>query len=122
MNDDPDRPAPEEPSSPTAKRLDMDRRPRRRPEARRLVEKGRIVISDADGRAVVSLNESAAAVWELCDGTTSVAEMVAAICDLSSIAPSRASTDVVRTLKALEKAGLIVADASRVDRAPDLPT
>ena len=111
MSDERERAALDDSSETTRAELDPERRPRRRPDAQLLLKTGRIVISDdsGDGAVVATLNESAAAVWELCDGTTTVGEIVSAICDLSSIAPSRARRDVERTLAALEEAGLMLA-------------
>jgi len=57
---------------------------------------------------VVSVNTSAAALFELCDGATTVGEMVTAVCDASSIPLVQAEGDVLRTLDELEKSGLII--------------
>ena len=69
----------------------------------------RVFVRDAGRTVVLSLNDTAAALWELCDGSTSIEEMVTAICDMSSIPPSRARSDVETTLALFEQAGLITA-------------
>lgn len=68
---------------------------------------GRALVSDAQRTVVLALNESAAAVWELCDGQTTIDEMVMAICELSSIRPDQAREDVETTIAQLERAGLL---------------
>ncbi|MGH9299665.1 MAG: PqqD family protein [Acidimicrobiales bacterium] len=70
---------------------------------------GRRLLHAPSENAVLSLNESASALWELCDGNTTIEEMVAAICDASAVAPSQALKDVEATIAQLEEAGLIEA-------------
>lgn len=53
------------------------------------------------------LNDSAKAIWELCDGETSPSEMAAAISELTGIGPERASEDVSKTLQALKELNLV---------------
>lgn len=69
--------------------------------------RGELYIRDRDRDVIVAVNKSAAALWELCDGGTTLEEMVLAICELSSIPPERARADVERTLVELEGAGLV---------------
>ena len=61
----------------------------------------------ADGERLWVLNESALALWELCDGETSLDEMVDAICCLCNISAERAITDVDEMLGAFTEAGLL---------------
>ena len=68
-------------------------------------ERSMLVAPDQDGTHV--LNPTARAIWELCDGVTLPAEMVAAICQVFAITPERASADVDRTLEELTRVGLI---------------
>ena len=70
---------------------------------------GRVIVCDADGNVMLALNESAAALWELCDGSTTIDEMVMAICEVSSISAHQARDDVERTLAEFERAGLLLA-------------
>ena len=70
-------------------------------------QRDRALISDEGRTTVLAVNESAAAVWELCDGKTTIDEMVMAICDVSSIRPAQAREDVETTLAQLERAGLL---------------
>jgi len=67
-----------------------------------------VVVCDADQKVMLALNQSAAALWELCDGSTTIDEMVMAICAVSSIPADRARDDVERTLAELRRAGLLV--------------
>jgi Coenzyme PQQ synthesis protein D (PqqD) len=74
-------------------------------------EDGRPIVRDAHGAAVLVLNDTAAALWELCDGSTSMEEMVMAICDLSSISPTRARADVEATLARFQQGGVLASTA-----------
>jgi hypothetical protein len=85
--------------------------PARAPGTQLQRERGRAIVRDAQGAAILVLNDTAAALWELCDGSTSMAEMVLAICDVSSLPPARARADVETTLTHFEEAGLIVVGA-----------
>ncbi len=72
--------------------------------------RGRVVVCDAGRHVMLSLNESAAALWELCDGSTTIEEMVLAICEVSSVSPDKARDDVERTLAEFHRAGLLASD------------
>jgi hypothetical protein len=54
------------------------------------------------------LNETALAIWDLCDGETTPQEMVEAICQLCGMHPDVVSEDVARILSEFEDAGLVV--------------
>lgn len=81
--------------------------PCQRPGIRIERRRERALISDAEQTNVLSLNESAAAVWELCDGRTTIDEMVMAICQVASVRPDQAREDVEMTLAKLEGAGFL---------------
>lgn len=53
------------------------------------------------------LNESARAIWELCDGETSPEEMVDAISILTGIPEQQARRDVIATMEDLAASGLV---------------
>jgi len=53
------------------------------------------------------LNDTALALWELCDGGTTKEEMVAAICEVSGLHPDVVAEDVDRTIGEFERAGLV---------------
>jgi hypothetical protein len=55
----------------------------------------------------VALNPTALALWELCDGTTSIEEMVAAVAKLFALPPNRARHDVQTALRKMQAAGAI---------------
>lgn len=57
------------------------------------------------------LNDSARAIWELCDGTTSSEEMAEAISSLTGISVRQASIDVETALADLSSIGLVTMDA-----------
>jgi hypothetical protein len=56
---------------------------------------------------VYLLNETALAIWDLCDGETSPAEMVTAVVELTGMHPDVVTEDVERILKEFEEAGLL---------------
>ena len=53
------------------------------------------------------LNPTARAIWELCDGTTTLDELVDAICQVFSVPHGVALRDVAAVLAELEAAGLV---------------
>lgn len=53
------------------------------------------------------LNDSARAIWELCDGETSPSEMAQAISELTGIDRLEAEADVTRTLDVLRETQLV---------------
>jgi len=82
----------------------------------------RALISDDERAKVLSLNESAAAVWELCDGSTTIDEMVMAICQVTSVRPDQAREDVEMTLAKLEEAGFLTLKPRASREAGRLPS
>lgn len=62
---------------------------------------------DPTSSAVHLLNETALAIWELCDGQTDPEEMVAAIVELSGLDPTAVEQDVERILSEFGDAGLV---------------
>jgi len=53
------------------------------------------------------LNPSALAIWELCDGETTVEEMAVAVSELARVSLDAAESDVSAALTQLENAGLV---------------
>lgn len=64
-------------------------------------------VYDSEHSQLHILNETAQAVWELCDGQTRPDEMVEAICELYGLSPHRVDEDVRRILAEFEEAHLI---------------
>lgn len=86
---------------------------------------GAHVLHDADGRRLCVVNDTAAALWELCDGTTTVEEMVAAIRQYWSVDTDAATEELVRALTELESVGALephipLFTSSVIDDASDL--
>lgn len=61
--------------------------------------------ADSDGLHV--LNASAFAIWELCDGQTTLQEMAAAIAELTGLEYDVAATEVAATIEVLSQLGLV---------------
>lgn len=53
------------------------------------------------------LNETAWAIWDLCDGATSLDEMIEAICEISSLHRDVVTEDVERIVSEFVEAGLV---------------
>jgi len=65
------------------------------------------VLVDADGREVLQLNDTALAIWDLCDGVTTLDEMVAAVLQLFQADPGAVASDVTETIAVLHGAGVL---------------
>jgi len=65
------------------------------------------VLSPGNASEAVALNPTALALWELCDGHTTVEEMVAAICTLFAIDSARARADIETALAQMRAVGVI---------------
>jgi hypothetical protein len=68
---------------------------------------GTLVLASSDSDRRWAVNESALALWQLCDGETSREEMIDAICVLCHVNEERARADVAGTLRLFTSAGLI---------------
>ena len=62
---------------------------------------------DSTSSTVHLLNDTALAIWELCDGKTDPEEMIAAIVELSGLENDAVSQDVERILSQFGDAGLV---------------
>ena len=59
-----------------------------------------------------ALNPTARAIWELCDGTTTVDELAVAISEVFAIDRATAIDDVTATIEQLRTVGLVISDSS----------
>jgi PqqD family protein of HPr-rel-A system len=82
-------------------------RPRRRQEVWLRQVGTENALFDPSTGSVHLLNETALALWDLCDGETTPDEMVAAICEVSGLHPEVVGEDVGRTIGEFERAGLV---------------
>ena len=88
--------------------LDLDDRPRRAPaEVLHRSAHGAILATD-DSTPPVELNTTALALWDLCDGRTTVSEMTVAVFQLFDISAENAAADVVRTVSQLRDLGMLL--------------
>jgi len=85
----------------------LNRRPLRRSDVWVRQARQENAIYDPRGESVHLLNETALAIWQLCDGQTMVEEMVRAICDLTGMHRDVVTEDVDRILTDFGTAGLI---------------
>jgi plasmid maintenance system antidote protein VapI len=72
----------------------------------RRIEK-EIVLIQNNGLAVHVLNNTAASIWELCDGTHSVEQITSKLCEQYDVSEEEASADVRNTLERLTKLGVM---------------
>jgi hypothetical protein len=90
--------------------------PRRRPDVWVRNAKGEHTLLNPESGTVQLLNDSALAIWQLCDGQTRPDEMIEAICELSAAPREMVAEDVQRTLESFERANLLTwVDASPAD-------
>ena len=94
---------------------EVRRLPVRRSEIRLTDEESRSVLIDTDSGATHVLNPTARAIWELCDGNTTLDELVDAICQVFSVPHSVAERDVAEALARLEEVGLVAWTSDRAE-------
>lgn len=68
---------------------------------------GENALYNPDTSSVHLLNDTALAIWDLCNGDIDPGEMIEAICQISSLHQDIVTEDVDRTLEEFERAGLI---------------
>jgi hypothetical protein len=68
---------------------------------------GTLTIEDATGTQRFEVNATALAVWDLCDGATSAAEMIEAMASIFDAPPQVVADDVATVLDHLASLGLI---------------
>ena len=71
-------------------------------------EDGRWSIYNAETETLHLLNDSARAIWELCDGDTTPEEMARAVSELTGVDYDDAREDIASTLIKLSSLGLFV--------------
>jgi hypothetical protein len=92
----------------------LQRLPRRRDSVRLHDKELRSYLTLPGRRVAHELNPTARAVWELCDGTTTIEELVDAIRQVFSVDRAVAVADVTAVVDELEAAGLVMwADAPK---------
>jgi hypothetical protein len=85
----------------------LQRLPRRRDDVRLHDRELRSYLVVPEGGVAHELNPTARAVWELCDGRTTVEEVVEAICQIFLVERDNATAGVVAIVGELEAAGLV---------------
>jgi hypothetical protein len=85
----------------------LQRLPRRRDDVRLYDKELRSYLVVPEEAVAHELNPTARAVWELCDGTTTIDELVDAIRRVFSVDRAVAVADVVTVVDQLEAAGLV---------------
>ena len=70
------------------------------------------IVLDPETGAYFTLDEVGSRVWKLCDGSRTVAQIVAAICDEYDVAEAEALDDVSGLVAELERERLLDGDGS----------
>jgi hypothetical protein len=86
----------------------LDRLPRRRDDVLLHDDDTRSVLAVPDQDVTHVLNPTARAVWEMCDGTTTLDELADAICEVFSVSRTEAVIDVAAVIEQLVAADLVV--------------
>jgi hypothetical protein len=81
--------------------------PRRRDDVQSAVIDNEIVLLDSKGSQAGYLNATAAAIWQLCDGTRSAADIAATLAQLVDQPADSLVADVEQTIETLEAAGVL---------------
>jgi hypothetical protein len=85
----------------------VDRLPRRRRDVRLYDKELRSFLVAPDQTVAHELNPTARAVWELCDGATTVDELADAVCELFPVTHEAAVADVVAVVDRFVTTGLV---------------
>jgi Coenzyme PQQ synthesis protein D (PqqD) len=88
--------------------LEGDWRPVRREGAAAVELDDNLALYDDVGQLLIMLNSSAALIWEFCDGTTSVDDMVRQLTVTHAADADEIAEDVRRTVAKLAELGLVV--------------
>lgn len=83
------------------------RLPRRRAGLVHASRGDRHTLTDPASGAVNELNDTALALWELCDGHTTATEMAEGVAALFGLQPAQADREVRRALAELDRCGLL---------------
>lgn len=94
-------------------------RPRRRQDVWVRSAQGEHTLLDPAAGTVQLLNDTALAIWELCDGETYPDEMIEAICELTGTPRDMVAEDVTGTLASFDRANLITWSVGDAPDAPD---
>lgn len=87
--------------------LSLRRRPARKPDVWVHLARGENALFDPRSDTVHLLNDTALAIWDLCDGDTYPDEMIEAVCDLSGMHPDVVTEDIQRVLNEFHRVGLV---------------
>ena len=66
-----------------------------------------VVIAEREGNIIRILNETAAFIWDLADGTTRMEDIIPRVCDRFEVTSEQAMVDVTEFCQELSQAGLI---------------
>ncbi|HEX2027371.1 MAG TPA: HPr-rel-A system PqqD family peptide chaperone [Nitriliruptorales bacterium] len=87
--------------------LSLSRRPARKADVWVHLARDENALFDPRSGAVHLLNDTALAIWDLCDGDTYPVEMIDAVCDLSGMHPDVVTEDIERVLSEFDRVGLV---------------
>ena len=82
-------------------------RPERRAGASAVQLDDNLALYDDVGQLLILLNRTAAAVWERCDGSTTVEDIARSLSEIHDAAPDVVGEDVRQTVRKLAELGLV---------------
>jgi hypothetical protein len=83
-------------------------RPNRRTEFEERVVEGEMVVMDKESEQIHQLNQTAAFIWQLCDGEHDRMQIAEKLATAFEVDVETAEADVSETLNKLEEIGLLV--------------
>jgi hypothetical protein len=89
--------------------MDLEAAPRRSARALAQGLNGELVLVHVDTGMYYTLNEVGSLVWELCDGSLTVAEVVARVCDEFDAPAAEVTSDVLELVEHLADEKLLTA-------------
>jgi hypothetical protein len=96
---------------------DGQARPRRRPHGAAVELDENVALYDEAGQLLIMLNASAAAVWQSCDGATTLDDMVGALAAAHPGDAEAIGEDVRLTVRKLAELGLVVEEGESETQA-----
>ncbi len=89
---------------------ELKNRPKRKEKVLKQETPESVVLLNLDDGQYYALNEVGGRIWDLCDGSRSILEIVAVLCQEYDAPAETIEADVLEILEDLESAGLVVAN------------
>jgi hypothetical protein len=87
--------------------MQLDTRPQRNQDVLARRGESEMILLDVQSGCYYTLDDVGARIWDLCDGSASVSDIVAAVCGEYEAAPETVETDVLELLGELSRERLV---------------